>query len=133
MKEILQSKPLGNIFSCFKSKIEKIVTNLNWFYFCHFTWKISGIFNKFVIRAKLPSNFSQVAKVWVKKTDTFKNWPLIKNLYFIIYLHETLRKWLPHKVIIFTKFHEDRTKSTYDFFMVIFWTFLIFCYSDLIY
>ena len=40
----------------------------------------------------------------------FKDWPLIKNPQFLSYPHETWWKWLPHEVIIFTKFHKDWTK-----------------------
>ena len=46
----------------------------------------------------------------VKKWDTFKNWPIIKNLQFLSYPHETWWKWLTHEVIIVTKFLKDRTK-----------------------
>ena len=50
-------------------------------------------------------------KVWgEKKQHTFKNWPLIKNTQFLSYPHETWSKKSPHEVIIFTKFHKDRTK-----------------------
>ena len=52
------------------------------------------------------------------KQDTFKNWPLIKNPQFLSNHHETRGKWLPHEVIIFTKFHKDRTKIM-DFFIIL--------------
>ena len=54
-------------------------------------------------------------KVWVKKWDTLKSWPLIKN---------------PLEFFIFTKFHENRTKIV-DFLLVAnFWTCLGFLDSD---
>ena len=37
------------------------------------------------------------------------------------YPHETWWKWLPHEVIIFTKFHEDRTKIMDFLLMANFW------------
>ena len=52
-----------------------------------------------------------------KKRDTFKYCPIIKNPQFLSYPHETRRKWLPHKVIIFTKFHEGRIKIV-DFLLM---------------
>ena len=45
------------------------------------------------------------SKFWVK------NWPLVQNPHFLSYPHETLWKWLNYELIIFTKFHEDRTKN----------------------
>ena len=59
-----------------------------------------------------------------KKQDTFKNWPLMKNLHFLSYPHETLWKWSPHKWNIFTKFHKVRTKDVV--FIFNFWMCLIF-------
>ena len=56
-----------------------------------------------------PQYFSY--KVWAKKKpDTSKSWSLIKNPQFLSNTYETLWKWLPHEVIIFTKFHKDWTK-----------------------
>ena len=49
-------------------------------------------------------------KSGAKKRDTFKNWPLIRNLQFLSYPNETWWKLSPQEVNIFTKFHEDRTK-----------------------
>ena len=56
-----------------------------------------------------------------KKQHTFKNWPIIKNPQFLSYPHEIWWKWLPHEVIIFTKFHEDRTKIVDFLLMANFW------------
>ena len=39
-----------------------------------------------------------------------KNWPSIKNPQFLSNPNETLGKWLSQELIIFNKFHEDRTK-----------------------
>ena len=39
------------------------------------------------------------------------NWPLVKNLQFLFYSHETWWKWLSHELIIITKFYEDGTKN----------------------
>ena len=61
-----------------------------------------------------------------KKRDTFKNWPLMKNPHFLSYPHETLWKWSPHELIIFTNFHEDRTKIVVFLSMVNLWICLIF-------
>ena len=71
-------------------------------------------------------------KVWVKKRDTLKNWPLIKNPHFLCYLHETLWKWLTCEMIFFTKFHDDRTKSVDLLLVANFWTCLIFFDPDFI-
>ena len=65
--------------------------------------------------------FKEDTKVWGKKRDTFKNQPLIRNPQFLSYPHETWWKWLPHEVIIFTKFHEDRTKIVGFLLMANFW------------
>ena len=65
-----------------------------------------------------------------KKPDTFKNWPMIKNPQFSS--HETWWKLLPHEVIIFTKFHEDRTKIKNFLLMANFWKCLVFFSSDFI-
>ena len=62
----------------------------------------------------------------------FKNWPLIKNSKFFSNPHETLGKLLPHKVIIFTKFHEDWTKFVDFLFMANIWMCAVFSYSDFI-
>ena len=45
-----------------------------------------------------------------------------KNPQFLLYSHETLWKWLSHKLIIFTKFHEDRTKNADFLLMANLWT-----------
>ena len=50
-----------------------------------------------------------------RKRDTFKNWPLIRNPKFYSYSHETC------EVIIFTKFHEYRTKIVDFLLLVNFW------------
>ena len=55
-------------------------------------------------------------KVWGEKRDTIKTWPIVKNPQFLFYYHETLRKWLSQEVIIFNKFHEERTKNM-DFYL----------------
>ena len=52
--------------------------------------------------------------------------PLVKHSQFLFFSHKTLWKWLPHEMIIFTKFHEDRTKNVNFRLMVDFWTYLIF-------
>ena len=64
-----------------------------------------------------------------KKRDTFKNWPLVKDPQFWFYFHESLWKWKTLEVIIFTKFHEDRTRSGDFLQMVNFRMCLVFCYS----
>ena len=65
-----------------------------------------------------------------KKWDTLKNWPLIKSPQFFSYPHETWWKLIPHKVIIFTKFHEDRTKIEDFLSMASFWKCAAFFSSD---
>ena len=67
-----------------------------------------------------------VLKVWVKKWDMFKYWTLVKNAQFWFYSHETLWKWFPQEVIIFTKFNEDRTKNIDFLFIANFWKCLVF-------
>ena len=52
-----------------------------------------------------------------KKSDKFKNWPLIKNPHFLFYHHETWGKLSSHEVITFSKFHEDSTKNV-DFVLI---------------
>ena len=54
-------------------------------------------------------------KVRVKKGHIFKTWQTLKNSNFLFYPHETLWKWLPHEVIMFTKFHESWKKDV-DFY-----------------
>ena len=72
-------------------------------------------------------------KVWVKKKGpTFKNWPLVKNLHFLTYRHETWGKSLAREVIIFTKFHEDWAKNVDFLQMVYFWMCLVFYSPDFI-
>ena len=70
---------------------------------------------------------SLVHKVRIKKKrDTFKHWLLVKNPQFLLYSYETLWKWLPHELIIFTNFHGDRTKNVDFLLMTNFWTCLVF-------
>ena len=60
-----------------------------------------------------------MAKVWVKKNKTHsKNWPSVKHPQFWFYSHETWWKWLPHEVVIFTKFQDDRTENV-DFLLLV--------------
>ena len=56
-----------------------------------------------------------------KKRDNFKYCWKIKNPQFLSYPHETWQKYSPHEVIIFTKFHEDRTKIVDFLSMANFW------------
>ena len=51
-----------------------------------------------------------------KKPHTFKNWSLIETPQFLSNPHETWKKWLTHKAIIFPKFHED-WKKIVDFLL----------------
>ena len=75
----------------------------------------------------LPCN----TKVWVKKKqDTFRNWSLVKNLQFLSNPHETWLKWLPHELILFTKFHEDWTKIVEFLLMANLWTWSLFYVPD---
>ena len=67
-----------------------------------------------------------MAKVWVKKQDTFKDWPSVKHPCFWFYSNETWWKWLLHEAIIFTKFHEDWTKVADFLLMANFWTCAVF-------
>ena len=43
--------------------------------------------------------------------------PLVKNPHFLSNLHETWSKYLPHEIIILTKFHEDSIEFA-DFFLM---------------
>ena len=69
-------------------------------------------------------------KVRGKKMRHIQNQPLIKDPQFFFNPHETLWKWLSQEVIIFTKFHEDRTKKCGSFINGNFWTCLGFFSSD---
>ena len=71
------------------------------------------------------------SKVWVKKTDMLKEWPIMKNPHLLFYSHETWWKWLPHEVIIFNKFHKDRKKNMDSLIMANFLKCQVFCYSNL--
>ena len=55
-----------------------------------------------------------------------ENWRIVKNPHLLSNPYETLWKWLPHELIIFTKFHKDRTKNVDFLLMVNFWTCLVF-------
>ena len=55
------------------------------------------------------------SKAWVKKVDTAKNWPLVKNLQFLSNLYETWPKLLSHWLIIQADFDGDWIKIV-DFF-----------------
>ena len=81
----------------------------------------------------LPQWLKIVSKVWVKKWSTLRNWPLVKNLQFWSYSHESLYKRKTQKMIIFTKLHEDKTKNMDFLLMTIFWTCLVFLDSDFTY
>ena len=52
-------------------------------------------------------------KIWIKKWGAFRNWPLLKNAQFLFYYHETCWKWITQEEIIYTKFHEDKTKCRF--------------------
>ena len=65
-----------------------------------------------------------------KKLDTFRIWPLVENLHFLPFLHETYWKKSPHEVIIFTKFHEDRRKIVDFLLLTKFWKCPVFFSSD---
>ena len=52
-----------------------------------------------------------------KKLDTFENLPMTENPHFLSYPHETWGKQSSHEVIIFIKFHENRTKLV-DFLII---------------
>ena len=49
-------------------------------------------------------------KILIYRCDGPKKSLLVKNLQFLSYPHETWLKWLPHELVILTKFHEDRRK-----------------------
>ena len=74
--------------------------------------------------------YCNIVKSEAKKRDTFKNWPLIKNLQFLSNPHETWWKLSSHEVIIFTKFHEDRTKIVDFLLMANFWKCPVFFAPD---
>ena len=65
-----------------------------------------------------------------KKRHTFKNWSLIKNQQFLSYPDETWLKWSTHEVIIFTKFHQDRTKIVDSLLITNFWKCAVFSPPD---
>ena len=50
----------------------------------------------------------------------------LKDPHFLYYLHETLWKWFPHEMIIFTKFYEDWGKNVDFLLMANFWMCLVF-------
>ena len=70
---------------------------------------------------------------WVRKSDFVSkiNVQLNLELVSIKYIQETLRKGFPCKVIIFTKFHEDRTKIV-DFLLMADFEHVSFFSSDFI-
>ena len=59
-----------------------------------------------------------IHKVWAKKLDTLKNWPLTKNPQFLSNFYENLSKWLPLELIILTKFCKSWTKIV-DFLLMV--------------
>ena len=62
----------------------------------------------------------------------FKNWLLLKNPQVLFYSHETWWKWLSHVMIIFTKFHEYRTKIVDFLLRANFWKCPVFLPQTLI-
>ena len=97
---------------------------------CLWRLKIPNCWQASIKRSyKISKNPFRVAiKVWVKKWDTFKMWPLIESQYFC----PILIKQSPFEVMIFTKFHEDRTKIEDFLLMSNFWTCFSFFDSDFI-
>ena len=74
----------------------------------------------------------QVTKVWVKKRAHVQKLANSKKSTVLSNPNETWRKWLSHKEVIFTKFHEDWTKII-DFLLVAkFWTCLVFFTQTLV-
>ena len=62
-----------------------------------------------------------VIKSEAKKMGHFQKLAINKNPQFLSYPHETWWKWLPHEVIILTKFYEDRTKIVDFLLMANYW------------
>ena len=73
--------------------------------------------------------FSLISKVW-EKTGHVQKLASNKNPQFLSNPYETWWKWLPHEVIIFTKFHKDWTKIVDFLLMANFWTCEVFSCSD---
>ena len=71
-----------------------------------------------------------------KKMDKLKNCPLIKNLQFLSYHHETWSRWQKYEVVLLTKFHDDSQKivdfSFVDNFDLVWFFFLISLSSNAI-
>ena len=75
---------------------------------------------------------SQNCKVRVKKMRHIKKLAISKNSTICFYSLETLWKWLPHEVNIFTNFHEDSTKNVDFLVKANFWTCLTFLTQTLV-
>lgn len=67
-----------------------------------------------------------IAKVWVRKYETHsKIGQLLKNPHILSYPYEIWWK-SPHKIITFTKFHENRTKNVNFLLIANLWMCLVF-------
>ena len=137
---------------CFLLKLDEIAKNLTvlcsqgiWFWskekITNILYSLGGqaFVNGFFNQKKLASDLKtsstlfhfSIIKVWEKKQDTFKKWPLVKNPQFLSNLYETLWKELPLEVIILRKFHEHWTQNVDFFKWPIFERVLFFFNSDL--
>ena len=61
----------------------------------HYARVPKGIYNKLALVTQFThsvGSLSNISKVWGKKEDTFKNWPLMRDRHFLSYPHETLCK-----------------------------------------
>ena len=81
---------------------------------------------------KKPTWFQRVSKTKQNKMSRIEKMAISKKSTFLFNPHETLWKWLPQLVIIFTEFLEDRIKNVDSLSMTNYWKFLILFQPDFI-